>query len=268
MTRLRMAAIALLILIYAIALLADVVSPASYETQFRENIAQPPGSRFYLGTDELGRDRFARLLHGVRVSLLLAPTAAMLATGMAAILGLVAGYMGGWMDRIVGSTADMVISVPSLFLLLTTRAILPLNVGPFLSVTITFLLLGLLGWAGPARVVRAGVTAIRSSDYHQQAQACGCATWRLLLIHTLPNLRPVLVAQFWLLVPLFLLAEANLGMLGLGVTEPMPSLGTLIAEMQSVYTVCEAPWIAFPAFLLLVVLGLFHLIISRNEFAS
>ena len=129
MMRLRSAAIALLVLTYAIALLADFVSPSSYQTQFRENIAQPPGSRFYLGTDELGRDRFSRLLHGMRVSLLLAPTAAMLATGIAAILGLIAGYRGGWMDRIVGSTADMVISVPSLFLLLTARAVLPLNVG-------------------------------------------------------------------------------------------------------------------------------------------
>jgi ABC-type dipeptide/oligopeptide/nickel transport system permease subunit len=100
-------------------------------------------------------------------------------------------------------------------------------------VTITFLILGCLGWAAGASVVCAGAGALRNSDFALQARALGCSEWRLLLRHLAPNLRPLLLAQFWISVPVFILAEANLGILGLGVSEPLPSWGSLLRELEA-----------------------------------
>lgn len=125
------------------------------------------------------------------------------------------------------------LSLPWLFLLLAVRALLPLNVSPLGSLLVTYALLAALGWAAPARVVRAGVRKFRDSDFVLRARAEGCAEWRLLARHILPNLKPVLVAQFWTAIPIFILAEANLGFLGLSAGEPFPTWGTLLRELQS-----------------------------------
>ena len=96
---------------------------------------------------------------------------------------------------------------------------------------VTFALLGALGWAAPARVIRAGVRDMRSSDFRLQARACGSCGFRLLLRQLAPNLKPVLLAQFWTSIPLFILSEANLGLLGLGVSDPLPSWGNLLRDL-------------------------------------
>jgi peptide/nickel transport system permease protein len=117
------------------------------------------------------------------------------------------------------------LSLPWIFLLIAARALLPLNVSPSVSVLITFAMLGALGWAAPARVIRAGVRDMRNSDFLLQARACGCRGFRLLLRHLAPNLKPVLLAQFWTSIPLFILSEANLGLLGAGRIRPPAVLG-------------------------------------------
>ena len=154
-------------------LLAGWLSHSSYAEQFRDAISAPPSAHFLLGTDDLGRDRFARLLYGTRVSLLLAPAAALLSTLLAALIGGTAGYLGGRWERLVTAGIDLFLSLPWLFLLLAVRALLPLNTSPVTSVTITFLLLGCLGWATPARIIRAGTRTLVNSDYLVQASASG-----------------------------------------------------------------------------------------------
>ena len=160
---------------------------------------------------------------------------------------------------------NLVLSLPWLFVLLTIRALLPLNVSPWLSVLITFALLGMLGWAPAARVAHAGVRSLRNSDFVLQARACGCSPRRLMLAHILPNLKPVLFAQFWILVPVFLLSEANLGLLGLGVAEPLPSLGSLLREMEDLPALASSPWLLAPVALLLVVQSCLQIMISKEE---
>src|ERR1700674_591810 len=179
----RITAIVFLLAVSAACLLANFIAPASYAHQFREEPNASPSRQHLLGTDDLGRDRFSRVLYGTRVSLLLAPAAALLSSLMAAFIGGIAGFAGGWVERFVMAGTDLFLSLPWLFLLLTVRALLPLNVSPVASVTITFALLGLLGWAGPARVVRAGVQSLKSSDFVLQARACGCRGSRLLVMH-------------------------------------------------------------------------------------
>ena len=263
----RLAA-AVLVLIYVAALGAGWFAPAGYAAQFRENPGAPPSSRFLLGTDELGRDAFARLLYGSRVSLSLAPAAALVSTLIAAAVGIIAGYFGGWVDTLLMRLADLFLSVPWLFLILTVRAVMPLNVSPVESIGITFLLLGMLGWAAGARVVRSTALSLESRDFMIQARARGCGHLRLLIVHLLPNLRPVVAAQFWMSIPIFILSEANLGFLGLGVAEPLPSWGNLLAGLQSLDTLTASPWRLAPLALLVLVMTCFHLVVPMEEFSK
>ncbi|HBY59639.1 MAG TPA: peptide ABC transporter permease [Solibacterales bacterium] len=248
MTAARRAACGYLAMLLVAAAAGPLVLPG-YEVQFREDVLAGPSARFPLGTDEFGRDRLSRLLHGARVSLALAPAAALLTAGIGGLAGILAAA-GGWTERVVLGAADLLLCVPWLFLLLIIRAALPLNLDAGTSLAVTFLLLGLLGWAGPARVTRAEVRRLAQSDFIRQARASGYSRHRLLLAQLLPAVRPVLAAQFWIAVPAFLLAEANLGLLGLGVSPPLPSLGSLLKELENYGAVREHPAMLAPVLLL------------------
>lgn len=265
MTFLRRSAFVFLGIVALLSMFADVLAPAGYQQQFRELPNAEPSYRFLLGTDDLGRDRFSRLLYGTRVSLLLAPAAALLSTFVAVLVGVTAGYRGGRVESTALASTDLFASLPWLFLLFTVRAVLPLDVDPITSVSITFALLGALGWTSAARVIRAAVLQVKQSPFMLQARANGCPPAKLMFVHVVPALRTVVVAQFWLSVPLFLMAEANLGMLGLGVTEPMPSWGNLLAELQNYPAVVQSPFLLAPAGLLFLVLLSFHLVLSNEK---
>ncbi len=264
MKRARQIAIVVVIVLYGACLAASWLAPSGYAHQFRDDADARPSFRFPLGTDELGRDRFARLLYGGRVSLLLAPAAALIATFIAALLGALPGYVGGWMETVAKALTDVSLSLPWLFLLITVRALLPLNVEPLTSSIVTFLLLGILGWAGSGRVLLSGARALRRSDFVLQARASGVHPGRLFFVHVLPNLRPVLSAQFWISIPVFVLAEANLSILGLGVAEPLPSLGSLLRDLGTFADVAAQPWRLAPILLLVTLVGTLQLV-NRAE---
>lgn len=264
----RITAIAFLLLVSLVCVLADFIAPAPYAHQFRDVPDAAPSRQHLLGTDDLGRDRFSRVLYGARVSLLLAPAAALLSTLLAAFIGGTAGFVAGWMERCVMAMTDLFLSLPWLFLLITVRALLPLNVSPFTSVVITFTLLGSLGWAAAARVICADARSLRSSDFVLLALASGNGGFRLLRRHILPNLKPILYAQFWISIPVFILAEANLGILGLGVTEPLPSWGSLLRELESFSAFSAQPWQFVPLILFIIVVGCFHIALQKKELSA
>jgi peptide/nickel transport system permease protein len=258
-------------LAWAVLILAVLVSflpHSDYSEQYRDALDAHPSARFPLGTDELGRDRFARLIYGTRVSMLLAPAAALLSTLIAALIGGLAGYLGGRWERYITGGIDLFLALPWLFLLLTVRALLPLNTSPAASVAITFLLLGCLGWATPARIIRAGTRSLVNSDYLVQARATGVSGTRLFWRHLLPNLRPILLAQFWVSIPVFILSEANLGLLGLGVADPLPSWGSLLRELENYASVLQNPWMLVPAVLLVAVVSCLQLLLRTEDQVS
>jgi peptide/nickel transport system permease protein len=264
----RTAAIVFLIVVAGACVFADLLLPASYAHQFRADPNAAPSAQHPLGTDDLGRDRFVRVLYGTRVSLLLAPAAAFVASFLAALIGGVAGFAGGRVQKCVMAATDLFLSLPWLFLLITVRAVLPLNVSPLISVAITFALLGCLGWAAAARVVCADTFLLRESDFVLLARASGSGGWRLLWRHIVPNLQSVLLAQFWIAVPAFILTEANLGMLGLGVAEPLPSWGSLLRELQSYSVLSGQPWQFVPLILFILVVSSFHLFLLKQEWSA
>jgi peptide/nickel transport system permease protein len=265
MTIWRWVACAILLLVVVVSLAAGWIAPAGYAKQYREAADAAPSKAHWLGTDEIGRDRFARVLYGTRISLLLAPAAALLSTLMAAAVGGLAGYLGGPWARVAMAATDLFLSLPWLFLLITVRALMPLNVSPLISVLVTFLMLGLLGWTAAARVLCATAGSLRESDFVRQARASGISGVRLFWVHVMPNLKPVLYAQFWISIPVFILSEANLGILGLGVAEPMPSWGSLLKELEGLVSVGEEPWKFVPLAMLVVVVTSFQLVLSKQE---
>ncbi len=258
-----------LALLYASAAASVWLSPHPYQVQYREAVNQPPSSQFWLGTDELGRDRWSRLAAGSRVSLALAPAAALLAVLLAAVAGGGAEMAGGWWSKMVLAAADLSLSVPTFFLLLLLRALLPLNVSPAWSLLFTFGLLGLLGWAGPARLIAGAARRVMDGEFILAARARGVARRQIWWSHLLPALRGVLVTQFLTLIPVFLLAEANLGMLGLGVTEPLPSWGGLLRELEPVAASGEnmlaRPWLLAPAALMGTAVGVCSLLAESRR---
>jgi ABC-type dipeptide/oligopeptide/nickel transport system permease subunit len=261
----RILACLVLLLVVSLSLAATWLAPAGYARQYRNAVGAPPSHAHWLGTDDIGRDRFARLLYGTRISLLLAPAAAVLSTLMAALIGGLAGYLGGFWARAAMAVTDLFLSLPWLFLLITIRALLPLNVSPLVSVLVTFLLLGLLGWSSAARILCSAASTLRNSDFVRQARASGIQGSRLFWIHVLPNLKPVLYAQFWISIPVFILSEANLGILGLGVAEPLPSWGSLLKELEGLISVGEEPWKFVPLILLILVVTSFQLALSNSD---
>jgi peptide/nickel transport system permease protein len=265
MTIWRRVACIVLLLVVGVSLAANWLAPSGYAKQYREEADAAPSRAHFLGTDDIGRDRFARVLYGTRISLLLAPAAALLSTLMAALVGGLAGYLGGAWARSAMAVTDLFLSLPWLFLLITVRALMPLNVSPLVSVLVTFLILGLLGWTSAARVLCATAGSLRNSDFVRQARASGIQGGRLFWMHVLPNLKPVLYAQFWISIPAFILSEANLGILGLGVAEPMPSWGSLLKELEGLVSVGEEPWKFVPLVLLIVVVTSFQLLLSKQE---
>jgi peptide/nickel transport system permease protein len=255
----------ILVLLFAFALLADWVAPYSFEAQFREAPDAPPNGTHLLGTDSLGRDRLSRLLHGARVSLLLAPAAALVSVSLAVLIALLAGSAGAWCERGFTAAADLVLSLPWIFLLIAARALLPLNTSPGAAALVTFGLLGALGWAGPSRVMLAAVKRGLASDFALLARASGCGRARLALVHVAPHLKSIAFAQLLVTTPAFLLAEASLGLLGLGIPEPLPSWGGLLRELESLPDVAAHPWTLAPALALILVVGCMHLAIPDDE---
>ncbi len=205
-----------------------------------------PGDMFLLGTDEFGRDQLSRVLVGARISLVMALAAVALALALGVVLGSLAGYMGGVVDAIVSGASELVLALPWLYLLLAVRAAMPLSVTPAEAFVIIMALLGAIGWARPARLVRAVIASARTNDYVTAARTAGASTPHVLRRHLLPQLPVVLVPLALQLVPQFILGETTLSLFGLGVPEPAPSWGTLLASAQRPQVFVDAWWLLAP----------------------
>ncbi len=254
-----------LLAILASGIFAGSFTHYSYAHQFRDIPNAAPSAAHWLGTDSLGRDLFTRLVYGTRVSLLLAPAAALIASIIAAILGALAGLRGGWLEKIILASADLSMSLPLLFVLIALRSVLPLDVSPILSVVATFLALGLIGWPASLRVVWAASRDLRDSDHILLAQALGYRRSQILFRQVLPCLRPVFLAQFWISIPLFILTEATLSMLGLGVMEPLPSWGNLLRGSEDFSAMAANPWRLVPLVVLVLTVICFQFIFPASE---
>ena len=179
------------------------------------------------GTDELGRDVLSRVVHGARFSLIVSFAAALLATVVGGLLGMVSGYFGGWLDILIMRVADLMLSFPGLLLAIVIVAIL----GP--GITNTAIVIGAVYAPRVARISRGSVLSVKENDYVTAANALGAGSSRTLLRHVLPNILPTLAVYMSLLLAYGLLFESSLSFLGLGVQPPLPSWGGMLRSART-----------------------------------
>lgn len=215
------------------------------------NLLQRPSGSHPLGTDIQGRDIWSRLVYGARVSL----TVGLISQGIALLLGvslgLVAGYYGKWVDEVVMRLADVTLAFPTLLLLIAMVAAFQPSMG------VVFATIGIVGWAGMARLVRGQVLVVRQLEYVQAIRALGAGDIRIMIQHVLPNVIAPVVIAATLGVAGAIMAEAALSFLGLGVPPPAPSWGSMIADGRDLDQLRHAPWTSlFPGIAIgLAVLG-------------
>jgi peptide/nickel transport system permease protein len=212
------------------------------------------------GGDALGRDVFARVVRGARMSLGVAVTAAVLGLVLGALIGAIAGFAGGRVDDLLMRLTDFVLVLPAIYLVLSLRAALPLvltNGQVFWTMTAVF---AMAGWPYPARGVRAVISTERRKEYAEAARALGAGPLRILLRHLLPAAGGFLAVQMTLLVPAFILAEATLSFVGFGFAEPVPSWGVMLQEARSISVLAEAPWLLAPAAAIVISVLSLHLL--------
>lgn len=212
-----------------------------------------PAYLFLLGTDELGRDVFSRLVYGGRVSLLAGLFATFLSLGLATILGSVAGFYGSWIDAGIMRLAESFIALPWLYLLLALRALLPLHIDPMHVFFLVIALIGMLGWARPTRLIRGMVLSLRERRYILAARSFGASDLYLIRRHILPGIGSLLLTQAALMVPQYVLAEVTLSFFGLGIGEPVPSWGGMLASLLNYRVLVSAWWMFTPGVLMAVV---------------
>jgi peptide/nickel transport system permease protein len=198
---------------------------------------QPPGDGFLLGTDDLGRDQWSRLVYGARTSLLAAVQAVAIGALIGVPLGVLAGYLGGLLDTIVGRLMDVLMSLPGIILALTVVAVLGRNIVTAMAAV------GIILVPRFYRVARAATRDIRQETFIEASRTIGCTPSRILGRHVLPNILPVLVVQLSIMLGVAVTAEASLSFLGLGVRPPAPSWGSMLNTAFS--NVVIAPYLVF-----------------------
>ena len=251
--RMAMAGLIVVLLLFAVSLMAPFLTPYDPSAINAWDVLQAPSWKHWFGTDELGRDVLTRVLFGARISLKVGFVAVGITVLLGALVGLVAGYYGGWVDSLLMRCVDIMLCFPSFFLILAVIAFL----NP--SIWIIMAVIGLTGWMGVARLVRAEVLAIREMDYIMAARCIGCSDLRIILRHILPNaLSPVLVAAT-LGVAGAILTESALSFLGIGVQPPTPSWGNILTSGKDYIEF--AWWLSlFPGLAILVTVLAYNLL--------
>ncbi|HZR45336.1 MAG TPA: ABC transporter permease [Candidatus Manganitrophaceae bacterium] len=216
-------AVVILLLLMA-ALFGNLLAPYPYDLQNTAESLSPPGRAHWMGTDELGRDLFSRLIYGTRVSMAVSLLTALSALILGTCYGALSGYVGGRVDNMMMRGVDVIYALPDLLLIILITVVIGRGIAG------VFLALSLVGWVTVARLIRGEVLRLKELSYIEAAHALGARRRRILLRHILPNTLGVLVVTLTFRIPSAILAESTLSFIGLGLTPPAASWGTLANE--------------------------------------
>jgi peptide/nickel transport system permease protein len=260
--KVAVASFAVICLIVLLAVFAPVIASIlghGPDTQFRTTGLSPqgipvgPGSRFFFGTDDLGRDVFLRVIYGARISLLVGVVASGLAVGVGLLVGLAAGYFAGPVDSVLSRSMDVVLSLPYLVFAIALVSLL----GPSLLITIG--VIAFFSWASVGRIVRGQVISIKGKEFIEAARSVGSSHARIMFVDLLPNVLAPTIIYATMLIPLSIVFESTLSFLGIGVLPPTATWGNMLSEAIPYYRV--AWWfVAFPGLALLVTTMAFNLL--------
>src|SRR5215467_5829639 len=226
-----------------------------------------PGVLFLCGTDGFGRDVFSRVLYGGRISILSGLLATLIALTLGTIAGTLGGFYGGWTDRLLMRPGELFLALPWLYLLLGIRAVLPLHIKPGQAFGLVVIVIGTMGWVRPARLIRGVTLTARESGYVLAAGGFGASSVYLIRRHILPMTWSVILTQATILIPQFIRAEVTLSFLGLGIAEPMPSWGNMLAEARQYFAIVSHSWMLAPGFALIPLL-LGYLVLADSLLAA
>ncbi len=244
---------AMVLILFAVAALAPVLAPHDPTRAIAATFGDPgaPSWAFPMGTDELGRDVLSRIIYGARISLTVGVAAMAVTMTIGVAIGLVSGFFGGTVDFLLMRFTDVMLTLPALLLAMAFVSVLKPSL---LSI---LLVIGLVSWTGIARVVRAETLSMAGRDFVLAARALGASPARLIALHVLPNVAPIIVVMAALGTSGTLLLDAALSFLGLGVPPPTPSWGRMIEEATIYFR--TAPWLAaFPG------LAIFYAVLGFN----
>lgn len=246
-----------LVTILLIALLAIVgpsLTPYTYDKQFLLQANLPPSAEHWFGTDHLGRDVFARILYGAKISLFIGLMAALIDFFIGVIYGGVAGYVGGKTDEIMMRFVDILYGLPYLLVVILLMVVM----GPGLATIIVALTA--TGWIGMARIIRGQVMQLKNSDYVLAARTMGAGTWYIIRRHLLPNTMGIIIVQITFTVPSAIFAEAFLSFIGLGIQPPLASWGVMAND--GLPTILSGHWwrLFFPSFFISLTVLAFNLL--------
>ncbi len=237
-SKMAVAGLIVTVLLVFVALMAPVIAPADAKKTDLQAITLPPSREHVLGTDDLGRDIASRIIYGSRISLSVGIVAEAISLAIGLAIGAIAGYYGGWLDNALMRFTDVIFAFPTALFAIAVSAVFEER-----TVITLFLILGLIGWAGIARIVRGTVLTVKEQEFAEAARALGGRDARIILRHILPNcLAPVIVAAS-IGVAGNILTEAWLSFLGLGLEASVPSWGNMIRDGQQFIT--SKPWICF-----------------------
>ena len=209
-----------------------------------------PAHLFLLGSDNYGRDLFTRILFGGRVSMFIGFVAIFITTIIGLIIGGMAGFYGGWVDNILMRFAEVIMSIPSFYLLLALAAVLPIDISSTVRFFLIISILSFRGWAGMARVIRGMVLSIRNEDYVLAAEAIGARDPRIIKKHVLPVTTTYVIVRATVSIPGYIIMESGLSFLGLGIQEPNASWGNMLTAAQNVTKITNFPWLLIPGFMI------------------
>lgn len=245
----HLAAVSLVVLVILVgaALLAPLIAPYDPDAIVGP-FSGPPSAQFWLGTDQIGRDVFSRLLYATRVSLMVGVLATLISTVIGVVLGLVAGYFGGMADMIIMRFTDMVMSFPYILLVLVAASIFKPGLWSII------LILGFVDWPGIARLVRGNVLSLRETNFVKSSMVAGMPLRHILFSEILPNTAAPILVYATSVLALSMLDEAALSFLGMGVQPPAASLGNMLNGAQSLTVLTKQPWLWIPPGLMIVIL--------------
>jgi peptide/nickel transport system permease protein len=226
---------------------------------------EAPAGLFLLGTDGFGRDQFSRLLYGGQVSLFAGFVAAVFSVVTGLFLGAIAGMYGGHVDDVAMRVAEIFITVPWFYLLIAVRAFLPLQISPVTAFLLVVAVIGMVGWGRPARLVRGVILSARERNFVLAARGFGASNSYLLRRHLMPLTFRVLLTQMTVLIPQFILAEVILSFLGLGIGEPFPSWGNMLAHAQQYHVLVSYWWMLLPGLAPIPVFLAYHSLAETLE---
>ncbi|MBU3197484.1 oligopeptide ABC transporter permease [Clostridium algidicarnis] len=230
----------LILILVVFSILAPLIISKDINKVDLMNISMSPSKEHILGTDEMGRDVFARLVYGGRVSLTVGMLGMLIQIFIGTTLGIIAGFYGGVVDSIIMRIVDVFMCFPFFVIAIAMAAIL----GP--NIWNVIIIIGVLSWTGIARIVRAEILKLKKSEYIEAAHALGIKNTRILLKHLLPNIIPSVIVASTLSIASGILTEASLSFLGMGVKPPQPSWGNMLASAQNMRTLQSEWWLWIP----------------------